>query len=269
MLRADYHVHSNYSFDGKADVAEQCAAAVRENVAELCFTEHVDLHHPTPICRTLPDFPAWLDHLAQARKRFPSLVVRTGLEVGDNAPHRAEIQALVKTLPLDFCLLSLHLVDDVDCYEPAFFAEQSQATLYRRYAELKLESALHFEEYDAIAHLGYCGKFAPYPPEERPLRWRHAPDHIDALLAHIAHTGRALEINTSGLKQMSVAIPGPDILRRFAELGGEFVVLGSDAHAPEFVGYRLEEAREMALEAGIRWGVTYVAHEPTPYALEG
>ena len=127
---------------------------------------------------------------------------------------------------------------------------------------------LHFPDYDAVAHLGYCGKFAPYPPALRPLRWRHAPDHIDMLLRHLAQNGKALEINTSGLKETDSPIPGWDILRRFAELGGEFVTLASDAHAPEYLGYRFEDARRIAISAGLKWGVTFERRTPHPYRPE-
>lgn len=267
MQWVDYHVHSKHSFDSLTEIREYCEKTFSENVAEICFTEHIEPHHPRPACDVPPVFEAWLEDIARAREEYPMLTLRAGIEIGDNAPYREEIYAVLDALALDYRLLSLHLVDNVDPYDAEFFAGRTQEQAYARYVEQRLESVMHFTDYDALAHLGYCGKFAPFPPETRPLRWHHAPDHLDVLLRHLAQNGRALEINTSGLKQTDSTIPGWDILRRFAELGGEFVTLGSDAHKANDLGYRLEDARRVALTAGLRWGVTFDQRRPIPYAL--
>ena len=39
---ADYHVHSEFSWDSRTPMEAQIQAAVRAGVEELCFTEHVD-----------------------------------------------------------------------------------------------------------------------------------------------------------------------------------------------------------------------------------
>lgn len=266
MSWADYHVHSEHSPDSTAELELICDAALAKDVREFCVTDHIDPGHPT--CDQPPVFNAWLADIARCREEYPGLVIRTGLEIGDNAALREDILRMIDPLPLDFRLLSLHLVDGLDPYDSAFFEGRTQEEAYRRYVEVKLESVLHFSDYDAVAHLGYCGKFAPYPPAVRALRWRHAPDHIDMLLRFLAQNGKALEINTSGLKQTDSPIPGWDILRRFAELGGEFVTLGSDAHAPEYLAYRFDDARRIAVSAGLKWGVTFKNRKPTPYKLE-
>lgn len=267
MLWADYHVHSEHSPDSTAELELICDAALAKDVREFCLTDHLDPGHPT--CDQPPAFDRWLADIAQCRQQYPALTIRTGLEIGDNLLVREGILQTLAGLPLDFRLLSLHLVDGLDPYDSVYFEGRTQEEAYRRYVEVKLESVLHFPDYDALAHLGYCGKFAPFAPEERPLRWHHAPDHLDMILRYLAQNGKALEINTSGLKNSDSTIPGHDILRRFAELGGEFVTLGGDAHSPEFVAYRFEDARRIALTCGLKWGVTFEKHQPIPYALEG
>jgi histidinol-phosphatase (PHP family) len=268
MLMSDFHVHSRHSFDGRSTLREFCDAALDAGIAEVCFTEHIEPHHPDTACDVPPVYADWLIELEEARRLYPALRLYAGIEIGDNAPFRKEIYAVLAALPLDYRLLSLHLVDGTDPQNMTFFHGRTQEAAYARYVACTLESVLNFEDYDGVAHLGYCGKFAPYPPETRPLRWRHAPDHIDLLLTHLAQTGRALEINTSGLRQTDSTIPGNDILRRFAELGGEFVVFGSDAHSASQIGFRFEDACNAAFDAGLRWGVRYVERKPQPYALK-
>jgi len=268
MLMSDCHVHSWHSFDCKIPVEAICAGALAAGLDELCFTEHIEPHHPHSDCDIPPVYDDWLAEIDRAREAFPQITLLTGIEIGDNPPHREEIYRELEGVPLDFRLLSMHLVDNVDAYDAAFFEGRTRREAYASYARAKLECVLHFQDYDAVAHLGFCGKFAPYPKQECPLRWQDAPDHIDLLLRHIAHNGRALEINTSGLRRMDSTIPGWDILRRYAEMGGEFVTLGSDSHSPDTLGHRFDDARRCAVSAGIRWGVRYIARKPQPYPLD-
>ena len=146
------------------------------------------------------------------------------------------------------------------------------AALLRAAAEtvrdLREEMQFSPEEYDALAHFGYVCKFAPYPPQERPFLWEDAPEEVDAALRLLAQAGNALEINTSGWKQTREPIPSRGILRRFRELGGEFVTFGSDAHEARYVGYRLREAHELARACGFRYALSCAERKKTPYVLE-
>lgn len=266
MQFADYHIHSHFSMDSQSSLEAICEAAIAQNLFEICLTDHYDPGHPD--CDHLIDYGAYFHAIDACRTKYDQLTIRIGLEIGDNAPLRTKIEAEMDTLPLDFRLLSLHLVDGLDPYDEAFFSGRTKEEAYRRYVEVLLESVLHFSSYDAVAHLGYCGKFAPFPPNERALRWHHAPDHLDMILRHLAREGKALEINTSTLKKTDSTIPGRDIIRRFAQLGGEFVTLGSDAHVTDNIAFSFDDARRMAVACGIRYGATFDARQLIPYALE-
>lgn len=41
-MLADYHVHSAYSDDSDYDMEEVVKDAIRLNLSEICFTDHVD-----------------------------------------------------------------------------------------------------------------------------------------------------------------------------------------------------------------------------------
>jgi histidinol-phosphatase (PHP family) len=47
-------------------------------------------------------------------------------------------------------------------------------------------------------------------------------------------------------------MPADWVIRRYAELGGEAMTLGSDAHSPEHVGAHFKEGAAMLREGGIR-----------------
>jgi histidinol-phosphatase (PHP family) len=268
-MRADYHLHTNHSMDSQMTLTELCEAAIRAGLDEICLTEHIEPGHPNHEVENPPDPAAWLADIAAARAAYPQLTIRAGIEIGDNPTCRPAIHAWLDPLPLDFRLLSLHLVDNEDPYYHDVFAGKTKESFYRRYVESKLESVLAWppEAFDSMAHLGYCAKFAPYPAAERHLRYHHAPDAFDALFRALAQRGKALEINTSGLNALGEPYPGPELLRRFAELGGEFVTIGSDAHTPDRVGQGEEAMRALAKDCGLRYGLTFEMRAARPYLL--
>ena len=71
------------------------------------------------------------------------------------------------------------------------------------------------------------------------------------MLRELAESGTALEVNSSGLRHsIGETYPGPWAVRRFRELGGTRVTMGSDAHLPDSFAFGLEEACEILAAAG-------------------
>ena len=54
---------------------------------------------------------------------------------------------------------------------------------------------------------------------------------LDPILRYLIDNGKALEVNTAGLKK-GLPWPNPhmEILKRYRALGGELITIGSDAH---------------------------------------
>lgn len=57
--------------------------------------------------------------------------------------------------------------------------------------------------------------------------------------------GKGMEVNTSGADRVGEFLPSFEFLRRFKELGGEIVTVGSDAHDISRLGQYIPEALEM------------------------
>ena len=87
--------------------------------------------------------------------------------------------------------------------------------------------------------------------------WGHRPSptvqpEIEASLDALAASGAALELNTDRTSDPAgVMYPSPAILRA-AQRRGIPLVIDSDAHDPAQVGRLLDEAVQLAREAGYR-----------------
>lgn len=265
----DYHVHTTYSPDGHATLREQFAAAQAAGLEEICITDHLDIKYCNHAYDKIIPYEDYFKVIEALRADFPGLSIRRGIEAGEHPLSTKETLDVVKAHDFDYVLLSQHMIDGGDPYNyDEFMAGRTPEEAYRRYAECVWESINRFDDYDCLAHFGYCSKFAPHKPGLRPFDRAYAPDVVDAVLKKLAQDGKALEINTSGLKNGGTAtIPGPDIVKRFNELGGEFVMFGSDAHYTEYVAYEFARARDMALDCGMRYTLTFNRRKGTPVKI--
>lgn len=255
----DYHIHTTYSPDAESSMEAQLRAAYDAGLDEICLTDHLDINHQDSIFDRLIDYGAWLRELEALRPKFPGMCIRAGIEAGEQPDTTAATLKIVKAHPFDYVLLAQHMIDGKDPYRyDEFLAGRQTEAAYMRYAECVWQSLNRFNDFDCLAHLGYCSKFAPRDPRHPPFCRDYAPDLVDMILKKLAQDGKALEINTSGLKNGGLsAIPGPDIVKRFSELGGEFVMFGSDAHVTKYVGYKLDYARSMAMSCGIKYTLSF------------
>ena len=75
-------------------------------------------------------------------------------------------------------------------------------------------------------------------------------------------------MNMGGIKYgLGFANPHPDVLKRYRELGGEIVTVGSDAHRPEDVGLGMAQSLDLLRELGFRAVNVYRRREPRSIPL--
>ena len=98
-----------------------------------------------------------------------------------------------------------------------------------------------------LAHMTFLMK-SPYNPVRSPLSRETYRELIDEILRTLAQKGKGLEMNTSGVDRSVGFLPTVDVFRRFKELGGEIVTVGSDAHRTDRVGQYCTQAAEMLSE---------------------
>ena len=235
----DFHMHSRVSFDGH-DTGEALArAALAAGLKEICFTDHLD-YDPLGTMGVLAfdteSYNREYDHL-----EVPGLVIRRGMEFGmthDNVPQFKED---LKRRPFDFVLGSIHFVDDLDVYYQEWWNGKTIFEAERRYLEATLDCVRLHDDFDVLAHLTYVAKTHCHPAP-RPVPYAEHAELIDEILKVLVAKGKGMEMNSSGVDRCGDFLPSPDILRRFKELGGEIVTIGSDAHHCDRVGQYSHQA---------------------------
>ncbi|MBR2311103.1 MAG: histidinol-phosphatase HisJ family protein [Oscillospiraceae bacterium] len=235
----DYHMHSRVSFDAH-DTGEALArAALKAGLKEICFTDHLDYDPLGKMgCMAFDNaaYSAEYDRLV-----VPGLKIRRGMEFGMTADNVAQFREDLKRRPFDFVLGSIHFVDDLDVYFEEWWSGKTVAKAERRYLDATLECVKLHDDFDVLAHLTYIAKTRCHP-SPRPVPYGPNREVVDEILRTLAAKGKGLELNTSGMDRCGDYLPGAEYFRRFKELGGEIVTVGSDAHTADRVGQYSREA---------------------------
>ncbi len=255
----DYHIHSSLSADCKVPMMKMAQAAKEAGLQEICFTEHIDLNLAEGPDFVV-DFDAYSAVIQEVRAAYPELKIRMGIEAGLDTQTAPQMKAMLENRPIDFVIGSQHVVFGLDPYYEQIWKRHSQSEIFNEYLRASFESAARIDDYDVMGHIGYVSKFCPF--DDKLLRYADYTDAIDALLKTLIDKGKGIEINTNGLYMTPSTMPETAIVKRYFELGGEIVTVGSDAHYESVVGHAVPDTLEMLKSIGFRHVCTFEKRQP-------
>jgi len=268
----DCHVHSHFSLDSELDPITACEVAIKAGLEGIAFTDHMDYDFPNIDPNLNIDFDTYSRYMDNLKAKYKArLKVLKGVEVGIQ-PHVIEDSLqLVKKYDFDYVLASVHILDGIDPYykDSCYYKDKTKLQAYSRYFEEILFMVTHFDDFDVAGHFDYIIRYAPY--DDRSFRYDDHRDLLDSIFKELIYKGRGFEINTGSYRERSSGIAGPDkkapeydiaLLKRFRELGGEIVCLGSDSHSPEYIGYKFSYFSGLLLEAGFKYVTHFEGRKP-------
>jgi histidinol-phosphatase (PHP family) len=256
----DYHVHLRPDEPGTtaerhftaANAQRYRVAAEEQGIAELGVAEHIYRFKAALDVWDHPFWRAWGTDDLDAYCGFvrEETDLRLGIEA-DFVPGREDRMAnLLEEREWDFVVGSVHFLRDLSLDTPEhsiWGTGESPERVWRRYFETVAESA-RSGLYDVIGHpdlVKVWGQNAPRPDGD--LRRYYEPA-VEAF----AEAGVAVEVSTAGLrKPVGEIYPASAYLEMLVDAGCP-IALSSDAHTPEQVGFRYEQALEMLDGAGVR-----------------
>lgn len=245
----DTHVHSHHSPDSTASIEALVKACVKQGLTGLTLTEHAEWYAGDPAYGYL-NMDNYFAELESARKAARGEVqLLAGLEMGNPHEFSEEAQALMASYPLDLVIASVHWIDGKPGWERVAFGE-GLAQAYERYFR-EVVAMVSQADFDVLGHLDLVRRDS-WTLFHRTISLDSFMDLIDQILRQLIAQERALEINTSGLRNgLGSTLPDLQILQRYRELGGELVVFGSDSHHPDNLGAGFEVARGLMEAIGL------------------
>lgn len=262
MIYCDCHLHSSFSSDSDTPMDLMIQEAIRLQIPSMCFTEHMDLDFPPGGLPFLVDIPAYKKTFHEMKKKYEGQIeLLFGLELGLQPHLSAEIPRLAHSGNFDFLIGSTHVVDRMDPYEDIYFQGRTEHESYLRYFQVLLENLKTFSCFDSCGHIDYVVRYGPN--KNRDYSYAAYQEILDEILKTLIEKHIALECNTAGFKY-GLGHPNPteDVLRRYRELGGELITLGSDAHRPEHLAYNFKQTGEILKDCGYKYYTVFRKRQP-------
>lgn len=265
-IKADCHLHSHFSADSKASMEDMIEAGIKAGLDTMCFTEHNDFNMQEEFEIPKEDWvlnvDSYLYELIQYKQKYEGkMKLLFGIEIGFQDSCIRENAVLAKSHEFDFIIGSTHLVNGVDPYFPEYFEGRDREDAYHAYFEEELHSIKKNSNFDVYGHLDYVVRYGASP--DAPYDYGRHADVFDEIIKTLLDKEKAIELNTGGLKKgMNEFHPCEKLLRRYRELGGEIITIGSDAHQPQNVADGFDRACELLKECGFKYYCVFEKRTP-------
>ena len=261
--RFDQHVHSSFSSDGEpgTDVARILEIAIAKGLAGVAVTDHLDPLWPDEVIPSDIDLPAYEAALLEAESIYGDRIcfikgVEAGLIKGEA---NAICREAVRAFPYDFVIGAIHCSATTPVDFPPFLEGRALRDIIDEYYQLILDCVREYKDYDVLGHINVIDRYTDgFAPEDMYM------PYIDEILKILVADGKGLEFNTGNFRFNigKRGIPTMPVLKRFKELGGEIVTIGSDSHCADKVGACLEDGEEMLLAAGFEYIAVFSNRQP-------
>ena len=263
MIPFDLHTHCTLSFDGESEAEDMVKRAVRLGMKHYALTDHVDLgEFPDPEFDLEATVNGARELIPALREKYAdSTELLYGVELGQATQDCKTAERLLRENDYDFVIGSLHNIKKHNDFYFLDYSEMDVRKLLSGYFTELLDLASYCE-YDVLGHITYPLRYivGEYGADVDMSEYGRI---IDAILTAAISRGKGIEINTSGLRQKyGRTFPDADIVRRFRELGGRILTMGSDAHRADDLGKGIAEGIKLAKDCGFTEIAVFRKREP-------
>lgn len=262
MILYDAHLHTHYSTDSEESMEKIICDGISKGLHGITFTDHMDYHFPESYDWNLEEgkkpfqfcFEDYKEEISVLRGKYhDEIEIHTGVEIGLKSDAYEDNVKLSNREDLEYCIGSIHLIDNMDPYYPEFWENYGEENGLQLYFETTYEQIKNIGDIriDTIGHLDYITRYLPSGYSF--FQYNKYKELLDEILHLILEKDFILEINTSGYKNGGT-MPNPcgEILCQFYAMGGRNIIFGSDAHDISRVGKDFYRAEKLAREAGFK-----------------
>lgn len=257
----DYHIHSTFSSDGHDTIMELCKSAVSKGIREIAITDHFEPCMANEYCSFYNQKGYWA-YITKAKQVFKGMLdIKLGVELGQPHLFPEAANSILADFPYDYVLASVHKLPagmDVSEVDYGSVSEEEICEIYLK----QLKELIYWNDFECIGHLDLIKRYSA-AVYKRNISLTSQYELLKEVLQLAIHSGKGIEINTSGLRQTpKETMPGLDVVKLYHDLGGEILTIGSDSHYAGDVGKGLAEAQELAMNAGFRYLTVFNNRKP-------
>ena len=260
----DYHIHTAFSADSQMDIDLTITTAIKRGLTHIAITDHMDHEHYNPFIKfdlNIQEYSRVIDELKEKYKH--QITIAKGVELGLQPYLLDWCRDFLDTNSFDFVIGSIHNVQKQDLYTK-FTQNKCKHDCIQGYLLDLQECVTNFDGYSVVGHFDVIRRYIKdEDDEDNTINFEDYLDITTEIFKTLIHKGKGIEINTSGLRKgLGATSPSIEFVKRFCQLGGEILTIGSDAHIPTEIGQDLEAAVVIAKAAGFKYLTTFAQGKP-------
>ncbi|MEG2038406.1 MAG: histidinol-phosphatase HisJ family protein [Oscillospiraceae bacterium] len=266
----DSHVHTHNSPNSKHSVSYLCESAINKGLIGFAVTDHFECdlseqRYDLVIKNSVMD-------IKKAQISFADqLTLTCGIEIGQPLMNLTACNDILSFTKYDYVIASLHRdsMHENHYVNTNFndFSKKDIDLLVSTYFDDMLKT-VEWAGFDVVGHFTYPSSLIE-GVYKKIVDMTAYDEVVDEILKKIVQKGKGIEINTSGLRyDLNRCIPSIQYIKRFKELGGELVTIGSDAHSAEELGEGIQKGMEMLKYLGFEYVTMYQQHQPRMLKIE-
>lgn len=266
----DSHVHSFFSGDSEMDTKQACNAAEDSGLSGIAFTDHLDIDFPDFDEKFMIDFEEYSHYMDNLKSYYNNrLKILKGVETGIQPHVIDETNNIISKYSFDYVIGSIHIIDGNNPYYKGFYDNKTKNEIYSRYLELILYMINNYNNYDIVGHFDFIARKSNY--NDNTLRYNEHSDLFDEIFKVLIQNGKGFEINTAYYRNTPL-LPEKtfdiSLLKRYKELGGEIICIGSDAHHVEYIGYKFNQIVNILFNFGFKYLTYFEDRKPYFYKIK-
>lgn len=223
----DTHMHTDFSTDSTMKIESAISQGTKHGIG-IIITEHLDINFPRE-----GEFVFDIDTYFKEYEKYRSKKVKLGIEFGMRMDAVEAGRKIEREYNFDYCIGSIHMVEDFDIYQEDYYIGKSKKETYEKYFSYMAECVKAYDFTDSLGHIDYISRYARY--DDREIYFDDFSESIDGVLEAVIKSEKAMELNTRRLNSKAAAENMKRIYKRYEELGGKLITLGSDAHSADVI----------------------------------
>ena len=244
----DCHTHTHFSHDSECDPYDSLKAAKEKGIAGFAITDHCDIEFcgdgdvKTPIKKSV----------VCAHEMGDGVLAGSDFDIVLGSVHAVRYKSY--TMPYSQIDFSVFSQNEINEYISAYFDDMLEM--------------IKTTDFDVLSHMTcplryISGKYGIA------VDLKSFADKTDIILNEIINRGVALEINTSCLDtDYNFLMPDIPIIKRYKELGGYLLTLGSDAHIAKRIAHGFDYALSELSRLGFKNIYYYKNRKPIPQEIK-
>lgn len=231
----DCHVHTKISHDGISFMEDYFKCAHEKHIDEITFTEHYDIYDNIDTKLKTLNVNEYYQTYKELKNKT-DFNFNFGIEIGLQPDIEEQINKMVSNYQFDFIIGSSHITCKKDMsMDKSFFEGLTRKEAYLRYFKEVLLNIKKYDEFDVYGHLDYVVRYGGFSSKK--IEYQEFEEILDEIISELVKKDKGIEINTSGIRYgLGNPHPNIDIIKRYRDLGGKIITIGSDAHKIDDLG---------------------------------